>query len=58
MNYIEVDLNEVREFIEDPDFSYFLLEHTTNFNVAAFILQTLLDATKPVDETQEQVDKD
>ena len=42
---LEVDLNEVRKFITDPEFGRFLLEHTTDFTIAAYILQILLDAT-------------
>ena len=41
---VEVDLDEVKELVESPDFAQFLLSHTTQFSSAAFILQTLLDA--------------
>lgn len=44
--HIEIDLQEVRELITDINFTTFLLEHTQSFEIAAFILQTLLDATK------------
>ena len=45
MNFdIEVDLDEVRQVIESPDFAQYLLTHTTDFASAAWILQTLLDA--------------
>jgi hypothetical protein len=41
---IEVDLNDVKQFIDSPDFAQYLLSHTTDFATAAWILQTLLDA--------------
>lgn len=45
MNFdIEVNLQEVKEVIESPDFAQYLLSHTTEFASAAWILQTLLDA--------------
>lgn len=43
---IEIDLVEVRRLITDTYFSTFLLEYTESFEISAFILQTLLDATK------------
>lgn len=44
MNFIEVDLNDVKQFVESADFAQYLLSHTTDFTTAAWILQTLLDA--------------
>lgn len=38
-----VDPKKVREFIESDKFIQFLLNNTTDFSVAAFILQTVLD---------------
>lgn len=38
---IDVDLNEVKEFIESQKFLQFLLYNTTDFGTVAFILQTL-----------------
>ena len=35
---IEVDLDEVKEFIESSDFHQYLLANTTEFSTAAFIL--------------------
>ena len=50
---MDVDLAEVKNVIEHPDFAQYLLSHTTSFGAAAFILQTLLDA---VDEAAQQFD--
>ena len=50
---VTVDLEEVKQVIESPDFAQYLLSHTTQFTTAAFILQTLLDA---VDEAAQQLD--
>ena len=41
---VNVDLDEVKEFIESDKFVGFLLNNTTNFGVAAFVLQTVYDA--------------
>lgn len=43
---ITVDLDEVKAFVENPDFHRFLLDNTNEFSTAAFILQTLLDAVE------------
>ena len=50
---VTVDLAEVKEVIEAPEFAQYLLSHTTQFSTAAFILQTLLDA---VDNAAQQLD--
>lgn len=50
---VTVDLEEVKQVIEAPEFAQYLLSHTTQFSTAAFILQTLLDA---VDEAAQQFD--
>ena len=41
---VSVDIKEVEEFITDEKFTNFLLENTADFGVAAFIMQSLLDA--------------
>ena len=46
-----VDVNEVREFIESDKFVQFLLNNTTDFSVAAFILQAVFNALPPLDNT-------
>lgn len=38
-----VDLLSVEEFVKSDKFTSFLLENTTDFGMAAFVLQTLLD---------------
>lgn len=40
---IEVDLNKVKEFVLSDSFTKFLLNNTTDFEIAAYILQTLLN---------------
>ena len=44
----EVELEEVKAFITSEAFTGFLLDNTTDFSIAAYILQTLLN----------QIDKD
>lgn len=43
---MSVSLEEVREFIESDKFVQFLLNNTTDFGVAAFVLQSIDDKLK------------
>lgn len=52
---VTIDLKEVKQFIESPDFHQYLLAHTPSFETAAFILQSLLDA---VETAASSVDND
>ena len=47
-----VDLNDIKEFVENEKFHQFLLSNTTDFAVAGWVLQTLLDA---VDEAEKEL---
>ena len=49
---ISVDLDEVEEFVTSEKFTDFLLSNTTDFSVAAFVLQILLDEIKKVKEEE------
>ena len=49
---VSVDINEVEKFIISDDFREYLLNNTPEFGVAAFILQSLLDA---IDEAKEKI---
>lgn len=49
---IEVDINDVERFVNNPDFHYYLINNTTEFETAAFILQTLLDKVKEIKQLQ------
>ena len=50
---ITIDLDEVKAYIENPEFHRYLLDTAPSFEAAAFILQTLLDA---VESAVNQVD--
>ena len=50
---VVVDLDDVKRFIENRDFHRYLLENAPNFETAAFVLQTLLNA---VEVAAQQVD--
>ena len=41
--YIEINLEDIRKFVESEKFSKFLVNNTTDYGIAAFILQTLLE---------------
>lgn len=43
MSDVWVDLEEVKDFVKSEVFTNFLMDNTTNFTVAAYILQTLLN---------------
>ncbi len=47
-DYIEIDIRDVEEFVNNPDFHRYLVENTTDFSTAAFVLQTLLNAVKEI----------
>lgn len=47
---IEVDIREVRDFVENKKFHEFLIDNTSDFAIAAFILQTLLDKVKEIEK--------
>ena len=40
---LSVDINDIEEFVKSDKFSQFLLNNTTEFSTAAFVLQTLFD---------------
>ena len=48
---VSVDIENVEEFITSDKFRDFLLNNTTDFGTAAFILQTLLNAINDLKET-------
>ena len=41
---LTIDLQEVKEYIENPQFAQYLLDTCPSFGCAAFVLQSLLDA--------------
>ena len=41
-----IDLQEVKDYIENPKFAMYLLETCPSFECAAFVLQSLLDAVQ------------
>ena len=48
---IEINLKEVEEFVTSDEFIQFIINHTTQFGTAAFILQTL---TEKLDEINQE----
>jgi hypothetical protein len=51
---VSVDINEVEKFITNEKFTNFLLENTADFGVAAFIMQSLLDAVEEAKESMKE----
>ena len=47
---MSVNMGNIKEFIENEEFHQFLLSHTTDFETAAWVLQTLLDAYSEAEE--------
>lgn len=43
---ITIDLHEVEQYIENPEFHRYLLDTAPSFETAAFVLQAALDAVK------------
>ena len=48
-------LDEVEATVTNDEFAQYLLSHTTDFAVAAFMMQTLLDA---IDEAREKLNEE
>lgn len=40
---MQVDLKEVEELVQNPDFVTFLIEHSVDIGTSAFILQALFE---------------
>jgi hypothetical protein len=53
MEHIEIDINDVEKFINNPDFHYYLLNNTNEFTTAIFILQVLLDKVAEIKQQPE-----
>lgn len=50
---MQVDLDDVKEFVESDKFTQFLLSNTTEFSTAAFILQTVLEKIDEIKNNEE-----
>ena len=46
---VSVDINNVKEFILSDNFRDFLVDNTTQFATAAFVLQTLLEKVAEIE---------
>ena len=51
---VSVDLENVEQFITSDKFTKFLIENTTEFSTAAFVLQTLLDRVEELKEMENE----
>lgn len=51
---MSVNLKDIRNFVESDTFANFLLENTSDFSIAAFILQTCLDRIDILEEFNEE----
>ena len=49
---IELDINNVKEFVLSDEFRNFLMSKTTQFGTAAFVLQTLLEKIDEIEATE------
>ena len=47
------DLNDIKEFVSSDKFANFLINNTTNFGTAIFVLQTLIEK---IDELEKEED--
>ena len=48
---MEVNLNEIKEYVQSDDFIQYMLSTSTNIGIPSFIIQTVLDK---VDELMEE----
>ena len=49
---VDVDINNVKEFVLSDKFRNFLMSETTEFGTAAFVLQTLLEKIDEIGATE------
>lgn len=49
---IELNIEKVEEFVTSDEFIQFIINNTTQFGTAAFILQTL---TEKIDEIRQEI---
>ena len=47
---IDLDIQNIKEFVLGDEFCHFLMSKTTNFGTAAFVLQTLLEKIDEIEE--------
>lgn len=47
------DLNDIKKFVNSDKFTHFLINNTTDFGTAAFVLQTLIEK---IDELEKEED--
>lgn len=53
---ISVDIENVKEFVYSDKFRNFLLNATTDFGTAAFVLQTLTDKIDELKQAEEDAE--
>ena len=49
---VDVDINNVKEFVLSDKFRDFLMSETTEFGTAAFVLQTLLEKIDEIEAAE------
>ena len=47
------DLNDIKEFVSSNKFANFLINNTTDFGIAAFVLQTLIEKIDELEKEKE-----
>lgn len=53
---VNVDVNNVKDFVYSDTFREFLLSNTTEFGTAAFVLQTLMDRIEEIEMAEEDAE--
>ncbi len=49
---IELDIQNIKDFVLSDEFRNFLMSKTTEFGTAAFVLQTLLEKIDEIEEKE------
>lgn len=49
---IDIDINNIKEFVLSDKFRNFLISETTEFGTAAFVLQTLLEKIDKIEAAE------
>lgn len=53
---IEVNIENVKEFVNSDKFREFLLSNTTEFGTAAFVFQTLMEKIDELEKAEEDAE--
>ena len=52
---MEINVTELRKLVYSDEFAQFLLSHTSDFGIAAYVLQTCFEAVDKIESISDQI---